>query len=51
MPSQGLLRCTFIARALAPNGCSGAIVLVVRGNVLAGRPVKFVSEDNPACSK
>jgi hypothetical protein len=54
MPSQGLLRCFFIARALAPNGCSGPVDLVVRGNVFsaeANRFVKFVSEDDPVCSK
>ena len=54
MPSQGVLRCFFIARALAPNGCSGVVDLVVRGNVFspeANRFVKFVSEDDPVCSK
>ncbi len=54
MPSQGVLRCFFIARDLAPNGCSGPVDLVVRGNVFsaeANRFVKFVSEDDPVCSK
>lgn len=54
MASQGLLRCFFIARALAPNGCSGTVDLVVTGNVFsaeAKRFVKFVSEDDPVCSK
>jgi hypothetical protein len=55
MPSQGVLRCTFIARDLAPNGCTpGPVNLVVRGNVFpaeANRFVKFVSEDDPVCSK
>jgi hypothetical protein len=55
MPSQGVLRCFFIARALAPNGCSGPVDLVVRGNVSwSPNPngfVKFVSVDDPVCSK
>ena len=56
MPSQGLLRCSFIARNLAPKGCTAGqpVNLVVRGNVFsaeANRFVKFVSDDDPVCSK
>jgi hypothetical protein len=56
MPSQGLLRCFFIARDLTPNGCSGHVIIVVRGNVFSldpnrETPVKFESQDDPVCSK
>ncbi len=52
MPSQSLLRCSFIARDLLPNGCtSGAPVeILVKGRLNIGTEVKFESKDNPTCS-
>jgi hypothetical protein len=58
MPSQSVIRCNFVARDLAPDGCTPnqPIDLVVTGNVFSAdttrsTPVKFVSQDDPVCSK
>jgi hypothetical protein len=58
MPSQSVIRCNFIARDLAPNGCTPnqPVDLVVMGNVFSAdtartTPVKFVSGDDPVCSR
>ena len=58
MPSQSVIRCNFIARDLAPNGCTPnqPVDLVVTGTVFSAdtartTPVKFVSGDDPVCSQ
>jgi hypothetical protein len=52
--SQNSERCSFSAKDLLPNGCTAnaPVAVLVRGRlVVDGTEFKFISKDNPTCSK